>query len=179
MTAKHSSEISRRDALKLLGAAAGATVLANLPSKWSTPELTAGVLPAHAQTSCRLALRVFMNNTSVMSGEPEVHFFAPLTPWDASELVSGGTAAIGASVSWDNCGEPCILFIASISGGIGGAGFIVTVGDMDLPVIVINNGPGGDPDEFWIYVNAATGAFNWGPGTEPITPPDESCPLVL
>jgi hypothetical protein len=43
--------VSRRDALKLLGAAAGASVLANLPSKWNTPELTAGVLPAHAQTS--------------------------------------------------------------------------------------------------------------------------------
>lgn len=44
-------KLSRRDAIKLLGAAAGATVLANLPSKWKTPELTSGVLPAHAQTS--------------------------------------------------------------------------------------------------------------------------------
>ena len=44
-------KISRRDAIKLLGAAAGASVLANLPTKWNTPELTAGVLPAHAQTS--------------------------------------------------------------------------------------------------------------------------------
>ena len=43
--------LSRRDALKLLGAAAGASVLANLPSKWSTPQLTAGVLPAHAASS--------------------------------------------------------------------------------------------------------------------------------
>jgi hypothetical protein len=54
MTDKTAKELSRRDALKLLGAAAGATVLANLPSKWSTPELTAGVLPAHAQTSAVL-----------------------------------------------------------------------------------------------------------------------------
>lgn len=44
-------KLSRRDAIKLLGAAAGATVLANLPSKWSTPELASGVLPVHAQTS--------------------------------------------------------------------------------------------------------------------------------
>jgi len=44
-------KLTRRDALKILGAAAGASVLANLPSKWSTPELTSGVLPAHAQTS--------------------------------------------------------------------------------------------------------------------------------
>jgi hypothetical protein len=51
MDANNTSKLSRRDALKLLGAAAGASVLANLPSEWSTPQLTAGVLPAHAQTS--------------------------------------------------------------------------------------------------------------------------------
>jgi hypothetical protein len=44
-------QLSRRDAIKLLGAAAGATVLANLPSRWSKPELASGVIPAHAQTS--------------------------------------------------------------------------------------------------------------------------------
>lgn len=44
-------KLSRRDALKILGAAAGASVLANLPSKWTKPEIAAGVLPAHAQTS--------------------------------------------------------------------------------------------------------------------------------
>ena len=44
--------ISRRDAIKLLGAATGATLLANLPSKWSKPELVSGVLPVHAETSC-------------------------------------------------------------------------------------------------------------------------------
>lgn len=45
-------KLSRRDAIKLLGVATGATLLANLPSKWSKPELVSGVLPAHAQTSC-------------------------------------------------------------------------------------------------------------------------------
>jgi hypothetical protein len=44
-------KVSRRDTIKLLGAVTGATVLANLPSKWSTPEIARGVLPAHAQTS--------------------------------------------------------------------------------------------------------------------------------
>src|SRR5258705_9050996 len=46
-----SRKLSRRDAIKLLGAATGATVLANLPAKWDTPEAVSGVLPAHAQTS--------------------------------------------------------------------------------------------------------------------------------
>ena len=48
---KSQKKISRRDAIKLLGAVAGATALANLPSKWSKPELVSGVVPAHAQTS--------------------------------------------------------------------------------------------------------------------------------
>ena len=44
-------KITRRDAIKLLGASVGAGVLANLPAKWTTPELSGGNLPAHAQTS--------------------------------------------------------------------------------------------------------------------------------
>ncbi len=44
-------KLSRRDAMKVLGAAIGATALANLPSKWDTPELAQGVLPAHARQS--------------------------------------------------------------------------------------------------------------------------------
>src|SRR5688572_14110550 len=51
MAEQKTKKISRRDAIKLLGAVTGATVLANLPSKWSTPEIARGVLPAHAQTS--------------------------------------------------------------------------------------------------------------------------------
>lgn len=45
-------KLTRRDAIKLLGAVAGASMLANLPAKWSKPSLMSGVLPAHAQTSC-------------------------------------------------------------------------------------------------------------------------------
>jgi len=44
-------KITRREAIKILGATAGASLLANLPSKWSTPELIGGYIPAHAQTS--------------------------------------------------------------------------------------------------------------------------------
>jgi hypothetical protein len=54
MTKTTPKKLSRRDAIKLLGAAAGATLLANLPSKWSKPALTSGVLPAHAQTSASI-----------------------------------------------------------------------------------------------------------------------------
>ncbi len=44
-------KVSRRNALKILAAAAGATTLANIPGQWIKPVLRAGVLPAHAQTS--------------------------------------------------------------------------------------------------------------------------------
>ena len=70
-------KISRREAIKLLGAAAGASVLANLPSKWSKPELTGGVLPAHAQVSnlglaiidCDFTLDI---NTGIWSSTPYI-----------------------------------------------------------------------------------------------------------
>ena len=51
-------KISRRDAMKILGAAIGAAALANLPSKWDKPELAQGVLPAHAQQSVAVAAPV-------------------------------------------------------------------------------------------------------------------------
>jgi hypothetical protein len=54
MADKASKNISRRDAMKILAAAAGATALANLPGKWVTPDLEVGILPAHAQTSVGL-----------------------------------------------------------------------------------------------------------------------------
>lgn len=44
-------KVSRRDAIKLITAVAGATALANTPARWSKPELKVGVLPVHAQTS--------------------------------------------------------------------------------------------------------------------------------
>ncbi len=43
--------LSRRDALKTIAAATGATALATLPGKWETPIIEGGMLPAHAQAS--------------------------------------------------------------------------------------------------------------------------------
>lgn len=51
MNDKSPTKISRRDAMKILAVATGATALANIPSKWVKPGLDIGVLPAHAQTS--------------------------------------------------------------------------------------------------------------------------------
>lgn len=49
--AQEPKKVSRRQALKLLTATAGAATMASVPNKWVKPILKAGVLPAHAQTS--------------------------------------------------------------------------------------------------------------------------------
>jgi len=64
------NKISRRDAIKLLGAVTGATVLANLPSKWKTPEIARGVLPAHAQTSNPVFYSVTCGNNASFQASP-------------------------------------------------------------------------------------------------------------
>ncbi len=45
------SPLSRRQLLKLLAAAAGTAILLSVPTKWKTPVVEVGMLPAHAQTS--------------------------------------------------------------------------------------------------------------------------------
>jgi len=49
--AQEPKKVSRRQALKLITATAGAATMASVPNKWVKPILKAGVLPAHAQTS--------------------------------------------------------------------------------------------------------------------------------
>jgi hypothetical protein len=71
-----SKKLSRRDAIKLLGAATGATLLANLPSKWSKPSLMSGVLPAHAQTSGQISF-VSVPNDLITCGGPGTNIFYP------------------------------------------------------------------------------------------------------
>jgi hypothetical protein len=51
MNDESTTKTSRRDALKVLVAAAGTTALFNIPRKWIKPQLEADVLPAHARTS--------------------------------------------------------------------------------------------------------------------------------
>ena len=58
-------KISRRDAIKLISAATGASVLANLPAKWSTPELTSAAMPAYAQTSCDVTVTMTANGADI------------------------------------------------------------------------------------------------------------------
>jgi hypothetical protein len=94
-------KLSRRDALKVLGAAAGATALANLPAKWTTPKLEAGVLPAHAATSCGVGLVL------------------TLSPFFLFDLVEGPTPTGSTNpYSWDTSQCGCLAFTVWNPGGV-------------------------------------------------------------
>ena len=67
-------KLSRRDAMKVLGAAVGAAALSTLPSKWNTPELAAGVLPAHAAQSGGGSSLVLAENGSAVEGDISLAF---------------------------------------------------------------------------------------------------------
>lgn len=102
---KQNIEINRRDAIKLLGTATGATVLANLPAKWSKPLLQSGVLPVHAQSSC-IALTITeydeLENTSFGYGD-----------WVGADEFS-----FGPDKFW-YCRDECVYYLLeTVSGGI-------------------------------------------------------------
>jgi hypothetical protein len=103
MTNRSVKNISRRDALKLLGAATGAAVLANLPAKWKTPQLASGVLPAHAQTSNCLTITI-----EYVSVPEEVTwgFSSPTIP---PTTTVGNIGEQGAIWAWE-CQPGCIYF---------------------------------------------------------------------
>jgi hypothetical protein len=140
MTEK-TNKVSRRDAIKLLGAAAGAAMLANAPAKWSKPSLMSGVLPAHAQTSCfSLVIDVVSATTNLFVG-----FFAGPDP---DEILGDGFA--GSSMRW-YCQDDCIIMSATVLNGLAMtwtfttlAGQFTVVWDNNTPshTILINLGSG-------------------------------------
>lgn len=83
-------KISRRDALKLLGAAIGAATMANLPGKWSKPEAIAGVLPVHAQTS--------LLDTPTSTATPTATN-NPLTPTNTPTITSSPTDTLTPTIT--------------------------------------------------------------------------------
>ena len=105
---EQNKKLSRRDAIKLLGAAAGAAALANLPSKWSKPELVSGVLPAHAQTSaCAGDAASFTINANA-------GFVTNYEVWLNGSLVIGSVSlSPGQSYSGNYpCGSGCLEIFA-------------------------------------------------------------------
>jgi hypothetical protein len=147
MSEEKKNQLSRRDALKVLSAAAGATALANLPKKWDTPKLLSGVLPAHAQTSVCNAVTI-----ELVSGNTELHYFS-IAPdeieWDY---------APGSYANWQ-CQSGCLLLL-----------FSNPVAPSSLHLTTISNESTIDFGRFehYLLINMDTGeyALNFG------TPPD-------
>jgi hypothetical protein len=164
MANKPVKELSRRDALKLLGAAAGASVLANLPSKWSTPELTAGVLPVHAQTSVCTDTALVVHVTATGDGD----LSGDSSPGPDSTILPAFT--VGSSATW-NCGDRCIYVI--LQGTNVEASSTVEVTIMNAaPTLVHLSGT----NFYWIYLNAATGVYDFSTTVLPASVVVEGCP---
>jgi hypothetical protein len=158
MDDKHSKQLSRRDAIKLLGAAAGASVLANLPAGWTTPELTLGVLPAHARTSGQCtdyALHVLY------------------APGSSGSIGYYGNFDIESQPDWYwTCAVLCCWFQAD---AVAGANVYlqVTVNGFDLPLRHLV-GPG----TYWIYVDTPSGHYREGSSGPVLPPAGSDCPSV-
>lgn len=136
-------KVTRRDAIKLLGAAAGAAMLANVPTKWSKPSLMSGVLPAHAQTSC-IAMRI-----DVISSTTPTFIGLMLGP-SPDEVEGDGFA--GSYSSW-YCQDECWFMVAFLPEGESMTWTFTTLAGQ-FTVVWDSN----DPIHF-ISVNLGTGEY--------------------
>ena len=149
---KKKKNLSRRDALKVLGAAAGATVLANLPQKWSPPELASGVLPAHAQTS-PAACEGWNVYIEVLSG----YFTYDVIDSPAPDLVTegqGGPGSPGSILAWNSCQTGCLFLWLELGETSSGSVRITTLG-VSNTISYTNIDPLRD-----IVIEMATGAIS-------------------
>jgi len=112
-------KISRRDAIKLLGAAAGASILANLPSKWSKPSLVSGSLPVHAQSSCINAV-----SYQVLSANGGTVALGLINGPFPDDMLGDGSA--GTTARWE-CQTGCLTIVPFLNTAKSGSVRITTV----------------------------------------------------
>jgi hypothetical protein len=152
-------QLTRRDAIKLLGAVAGASMLANLPTKWSKPSLMSGVLPAHAQTSCN----------SVLIEVLEGNFFVSVRNNAPQPDLVTGDGGPGSTLVWV-CRDECLFLWCDLNANLSETGsvrittlagqFIENYDVMDsLRDIVIDMGSGEYSNEFG---SGSAGDCSWG-----------------
>ena len=173
-------KLSRREAIKILGTTAGASLLANLPAKWSRPELSGGFVPAHAQTSGCVdsALKIeVIEYINAITPALTVSYYADLP---TSNTISG-TGFGGGVISWD-CATSCDQVIFNF-GDIGQSA------EITLQVTVLGN-PSFDETfsrdySYSIYLNVSTGiyedgTFLEGPGFDRIgVTAVDGCPNII
>ncbi|MBN1371944.1 MAG: twin-arginine translocation signal domain-containing protein [Anaerolineaceae bacterium] len=154
MTKQPNKNLSRRDAMKILAAAAGATVLANIPSRWSKPGLEAGVLPVHAQTSVTPEpTRPSEPHTLPADGIQIESFCYPtdminsvtISPADAGILLNYSISTTGGTV---NITAPAALNGSVMTDATGTASLTITADDITgMGTIVI----------VWSFANSSEG----------------------
>jgi hypothetical protein len=107
-----SQPINRRELLKILAAATGATFLSSVPNKWKTPLVEVGALPAHAQGSQlpgTIEGTVTLNfaDSPIRTGKPSV-----VPTFTISVL----TTALSTNAVFDHSTASSLVYIYSISG---------------------------------------------------------------
>lgn len=98
------NKLSRRDTIKLLGAAIGGAALSTIPPKWSKPALAASQLPEHARQStvsagaaaCPIVRTAFVGNVTALS--PGYYPFTPATPITDADIAA--CAFTRMTISW-------------------------------------------------------------------------------
>lgn len=155
-------KLSRRDAIKVLGAAAGASVLATLPTKWTKPEITTGVLPAHAQTSTCVTVTVeaiVSQNTAAFIGlEAGPLPSSQANGNDLTATISSSFEPQGYQAVW-SCMSGCLQLGLTGNPNLGSYTWRVTV-----------NGPHSSQNDYTdtsILIDLATGLFATNYGSPP------------
>jgi len=138
--------ISRRDAMKLLTAAVGATALTSLPSEWSKPALAASELPEHARQS--LCYAVFVE---VLSADGEIFLAIPDVPGNPLPDVVSGSGGTGSTWGW-YCQEGCLFFIL---GSIDTSASVQITTISDQFTLVINS-----QDPKYVLISLGTGQYS-------------------
>ena len=139
-------KISRRDAIKLLGAVTGATVLANLPTKWNTPEIASGVLPAHAQTSTTLFTATCGPFSDIEPDTDQLTFSILIDPPVSGIIMRWSISFTNAE--YDNPLSPTSGTVATVNG-------TATL----LTDSITSTFGQGSVDVFWGFDNPANGQF--------------------
>jgi hypothetical protein len=129
-------KISRRDAMKILGAAIGGAALSTLPPQWSKPALAASQLPAHARQSAVAGYQIDSVLISADPNNPTNYCFgsfiarATITPPVRDIVLSyaitldGGVANItdpvppNGQVATDNNGQASVNITLAVGGGM-------------------------------------------------------------
>ena len=94
--------VSRRDAIKALSAAAGATLIASLPVDWETPVIEMGVLPAYAQTSPEELVASFnASTTNPSAGSMDTNVYT-WGNWAGGALSHISIFPVSGMINWSN-----------------------------------------------------------------------------